>query len=275
MPSRLFTDDEEYEIGEEYLSGTSARALARKYGTGHRVICEGLARQGIEQRSPSERNRLYQVNHNAFDKIDCEEKAYWYGFLFADGCVSRNKTLSIELSPRDRNHLYKLKEFLMCESPIKNSESSMGYPTIRFNTTSRRLAARLMELGITKGRRNSDIWTYECPERLWNHWMRGYFDGDGTSGKRPSLGFMGRYDLLQIIRRVLYVEADRNPHLKIMKHTTSRIYYLIYSGRYNARAVAEYLYRDATIWLERKRERIDVWPDRKERMRNSVTGRYE
>ena len=31
--------------------------------------------------------RKYNVNDNYFNKIDNEEKAYWLGFLLADGCI--------------------------------------------------------------------------------------------------------------------------------------------------------------------------------------------
>lgn len=33
--------------------------------------------------------RPYAVNQDYFATIDTEEKAYWLGFIAADGCVSR------------------------------------------------------------------------------------------------------------------------------------------------------------------------------------------
>lgn len=32
----------------------------------------------------------YSLNEHYFDNIDCDEKAYWLGFLFADGAISNN-----------------------------------------------------------------------------------------------------------------------------------------------------------------------------------------
>lgn len=31
-----------------------------------------------------------QFNEYVFDNIDTEEKAYWLGFIYADGCISDN-----------------------------------------------------------------------------------------------------------------------------------------------------------------------------------------
>lgn len=43
---------------------------------------------------------------NQFKKIDTEEKAYWLGFLYADGCVgSKEAKIELGLAEKDFNHL--------------------------------------------------------------------------------------------------------------------------------------------------------------------------
>ena len=32
--------------------------------------------------------RKYNVNHDFFESINTEERAYWLGFISADGCIS-------------------------------------------------------------------------------------------------------------------------------------------------------------------------------------------
>ena len=55
---------------------------------------------------------MYKYNENFFEKIDSPRKAYWLGFLYADGCIldqRKSKILEITLSKNDKNHLQKLK----------------------------------------------------------------------------------------------------------------------------------------------------------------------
>ena len=42
-------------------------------------------------------NKKYTVNENYFENIDNEEKAYWLGFLYADGYVRMKDGRSGEL----------------------------------------------------------------------------------------------------------------------------------------------------------------------------------
>lgn len=54
----------------------------------------------------------YTCDYNYFDKIDSEEKAYWLGFIFADGYISVNENsnsgcVGIDLCLSDIDHLKK------------------------------------------------------------------------------------------------------------------------------------------------------------------------
>ena len=51
------------------------------------------------------------MNENIFQQIDSNNKAYWLGFLAADGSVKGNE-LSIGLSSKDRGHLAKFLTFI-------------------------------------------------------------------------------------------------------------------------------------------------------------------
>lgn len=45
-----------------------------------------------------------------FKTIDTEEKAYWLGFLYADGSVSKDlKAVTLELNIKDIDHIRKFK----------------------------------------------------------------------------------------------------------------------------------------------------------------------
>ena len=60
-------------------------------------------------------NHLYKANYRTFKIIDSAEKAYWLGFIAADGCVyvrEKNATVWLQIKAEDRKHLEKFKEFM-------------------------------------------------------------------------------------------------------------------------------------------------------------------
>ena len=64
--------------------------------------------------------RVYDFNDNYFEIIDSEEKAYWLGFLLADGCVSttHGNRVILQISSKDEEHLKKFKASVCCKKPI-------------------------------------------------------------------------------------------------------------------------------------------------------------
>ena len=51
---------------------------------------------------------MIEYHRHIFDQIDTQEKAYWLGFILADGYLNTNKhMLRIKLGDKDKHHLEK------------------------------------------------------------------------------------------------------------------------------------------------------------------------
>ena len=96
------------------------------------MSCSKTAKElGIDQQSMNNRLRKKfnlnvlpdgkkQINSHYFDVIDSEEKAYWLGFLYADGNISsEGNRLEVRLSIKDIKHLEKFRKFLNLETEFR------------------------------------------------------------------------------------------------------------------------------------------------------------
>lgn len=275
MPARRFTDEEEIEIGKIYRSGISAREIARTYGLSHHIaVTSALRRTTTRIRPNTEANRLYTINHKAFDEFT-EQSVYWWGFIYADGAISRHKSLSIGLKETDIDHMIALSRFLKSNAPVKIRETNLKpHKAAYLYVTSQHMGTRLEELGIIAKRPAFDRILKYLPKELTHHWLRGLFDGDGSvraeiEHNAPGLGFCGKRPLMEFIRTYLAEHAGTNPKLKIYQHQTG-LCYLRYCGRRQSVRIADVLYEDATIWLKRKHDVIESWPKPQIRERNSL-----
>jgi hypothetical protein len=259
MAPRNFTDSEEAQIAAIYQSGISARAIARAYGFRfHISIVDALRRQGVTQRPAPERNRLYALDAHAFDVIDNEVAAYWWGFLYADGYVGR-RTLTIHLKASDGPCLSSLSILLKSSAPLRTYQT-MNCHNCHIEFTDRHLTARLRDLGIITHRPHSErVWNNLPPEMI-HHWVRGFFDGDGSARKAPGMVFCGKPELLSWLRAEFAGQTGTNPALAITKHRTANLSYLYISGIHQALKIARYMYHDATLYLPRKKAVVDGWP---------------
>lgn len=201
------------------------------------------------------RTCIYSFNHDIFKVIDTEEKAYWLGFLYADGCIRNDKGLDLCLAAKDKNHLEKFKNFMESNKNIKFRKSSNSY---RLSIDSIELVQDLIRLGCFQNK--SLILDFptnkQVPEHLIHHFMRGYFDGDGCIyfGKDKSLRFilvgtnmfLNKYEeyILKILNR-------NNPNKRSYTGSAEELHY---GGNKQVKKIFNFLYKDATIYLERKFE---------------------
>lgn len=63
------------------------------------------------------RKRIYKINESYFEKINSQEKAYWLGFIYADGHVTE-QSINISLQVKDINHLQKFLVSINSSHPI-------------------------------------------------------------------------------------------------------------------------------------------------------------
>lgn len=110
-----------YEEAEKlFLEGKTYIAIAKELGVGKKSVSHWIRKAGHKTDPKNVRNtkplRTYSLDENVFEVVDTEEKAYWLGFLYADGYVSDAKNdIEIGLAEKDAAHLEKAKLFFNTE----------------------------------------------------------------------------------------------------------------------------------------------------------------
>lgn len=174
-------------IIEKYKNGATLNSLGEQYGISGFLVKKILLKNGIQVRRKGQIRPIskHSVNDNYFEKIDTPEKAYWLGFLAADGSVSKDGCkLTLLLKNTDRKSIENFREAI--SSTHKISDASMfdkrtqkTYHRSSIQVSSRNFVDKLVSMGITNNK------SFTCgmpmiPEHLFSHFLRGLFDGDGS-----------------------------------------------------------------------------------------------
>ena len=249
-------------IIDEYLNTPelerSLTKLQRKYGIRRQTIAEELRKRGHEVINYQNRLRL---NENVFDVINTEEKAYWLGFMFADGNISsEGHRLEMNLGIKDVDHMEKFRKFLNLETEIKIAKQyGKGEMQCRLSARNKNIWNQLNNKGCT----SKKSLTLQFPDQsifestlLIYDFIRGYCDGDGYLGAykkdgkmKTDISFIGTKSFLIDLEKFLGISGYiRN---KSYGDKTNQAFELKYSGT-KARKVARLLYENSNIYLDRK-----------------------
>lgn len=125
--------------------------------------------------------RKYDLNENFFNELN-EKSAYWLGFLYADGYVrikdSKSGELKLKLKETDKEHIEKFLNDIASNKPIKcGIDGKSKFCSV--SLYSNKLVKKLIELGCDNNK-TQKIRLPKINEDLMNHFIRGYFDGDGS-----------------------------------------------------------------------------------------------
>lgn len=255
MRKIVFDETTQQKILELYSQGIGYKKIGEALNISKDATLRFLKEKGLHR--PFKSPRTYKVNESYFKKIDSSEKAYWLGFLYADGNVSGN-CLKIRIK-KDNDNLELLNFFkrsLDSEAKIKEGEQdSWGTITqyYQIEINSKAIVDDLKEKGCVPNK--SLILKFPTPSQvpnkfLWD-FLRGYFDGDGsiTCGSQYMISFVGTKEVLEGIKGFLGLRVKPS---KDKRHPDKNIYILEFGGNLQVLAFGEKLYKNASIFLRRK-----------------------
>ena len=261
-----YSDEIIYEMYKLYLSGLSTLKIGEKFKVSPSTVSRLFTRMGLEMRSNSLNSRRYKVNHDFFDEINTEEKAYWLGFIYADGYITVREgrlMFGVSLSSKDRNHLVLLINCLESDYKIKEYKVSSGYKVgvkySRLIISSEKLCNDLIKHGVFKQKTNI-LLPPKIKRELIRHFIRGYIDGDGSIYKTANdygydwhLNIVGTNELLTFIIEYFFDEKLVQRKTKLEKRKKHhKISYIRYGGNIQTKRILDNIYQDANLFLERK-----------------------
>lgn len=268
---RILSEETRQRLATRYDSGEMTISLVKEYGVSHQSIVRYVREQGVSTRKPGQSPHRYVCNETFFHSIDNEAKAYWLGFIAADGCVTDNGRLIIGLSPKDRHHLEQLKAALESTHQVvdrKVDEATGKALASTLEIWSPSMVQDLKLVGIHP-RKTDSLEFANLQPLLMPHYIRGLIDGDGGFYSyvyyysdrigpltQQSVSITSHRTFLRDLQS-WFEDILRVKHVKLIDVTKSGQYCILkYSNLRDVLAVANYLYEGATVFLPRKRDTV-------------------
>ena len=251
MKKTVFTNEQVKDILQSYSNGKSIYYISNKYKVTHKVIDRVLREKEVIKRDG---RKVHFFNETIFNNIDSPEKAYWLGFILADGYVNEERGfLRIKLQEADKHHLYKFIKFIggdkgMIKSEIHNITGNKQYYA---EVNSRKFIDSLISHNIRQAKSSKEK-VANVPFDYRRDYIRGLFDGDGHIEEKK-IDLVGSQEVLKYVQNYLKETCDININ-KILEHCNTKRIYIIF----NRNKVLKHLYYDGCISLDRKSKTVEL-----------------
>lgn len=196
--------------------------------------------------------------------------AYMLGFIAADGCVSKKPnrpnswSVTIGLNSKDHHILESFNQMISSNRPIQiiNSENKNQQSCLHINST--KIAQDLMRLHIHPRKSWTAEWPEDYPQEFIHHYVRGFFDGDGSIHliKHPSqtskyigVNFCGPEKYLLGLKAALETVIGKSyGYMRPIKVKGGTYYQLVYSGAATVKKMMDWMYQGSTSETRLKRK---------------------
>jgi intein-encoded DNA endonuclease-like protein len=246
----------------EYVSGETSmeriQQILHKYNISYASLFNSIKRYNLEYNKTYGRRVFF--NEDYFANINSEDKAYWLGFIFADGNVKKTSSkcdkvnrLTIGISIKDQQHLEKFKSTIGHTGELYIEHHKKSYsttPICYLHCNSIKMCEDLAKLNCLPSKTGYSNLP-NIPQELLRHFIRGYFDGDGSIS--PYIfQITSNENILNQINNIIS-SALNVPLGKIRFYQrTNKAVDLRYIGKDLMPTIFHYLYDNATVFLERK-----------------------
>lgn len=260
---QLLSEEEKQNIIIDYQNNISLRELEKKYHHTRSNLSKWLETIGIKT-TKGNHYRKYFHQEDFFETIDTEEKAYWLGFMFADGYIINNENkygedqFGLSVAADSADVIEKFKISLKATNPIRydTSGKKLGKQVLhKLVLTSQKTVNDLIDKGCYKNKTLILEPPKHIPNDLIRHFLRGFFDGDGSLTRHQrknsthiqfTVDFTTTKPVAEWIKSILGYGAVSKEQRR--EYT----WYWKLSGNQQVIHFYHYLYDDATIWMDRK-----------------------
>ena len=234
----------------------------------------------IEEKCPltlSNNKAKYLTRHTFFDNIDTEIQAYLLGFYAADGNMhTETNKFNITVTQQDIEIVEFYKQYISPDRPIRTLKGSeyeifgvkgISKDSVVFTVNSEHLIESLKKLGIGDRKTYVDFGLPSISSNLIQHFIRGYFDGDGTfclGLQKPNIGRRINYSLKytfylvsktkKILEDIQNFFQENNIKTKIETNVRHEkiTYRLVSYSKNECVKIYNLLYSDSNLYLSRK-----------------------
>ncbi len=220
------------------------------------------------------RQNTLRVRPDLFSSIETEEDAYWLGFIYADGYISDKGKFEMSLKYDDYDHLIKFAKYCKFdESKIVRKQKAFctnclhketrNYYRCRMAFATLPIIDNFKKVGIIP--RKSLILTYPTflKDELHRHFIRGYFDGDGTISNQINKShirssIIGTKEFITSLGNQVNIDYRIN---KKDKRVSGNTYTLSFNNN-ESFVFLKYMYDNSSIFLNRKKEKYFLAVDK-------------
>ncbi len=259
----IWSEEQIQHIIQLYQSGVGTGQIGKKFeNVSSNTIRNQLRKNNIPIRTVAEQQRFnFPRDSFFFNKIDSKEKAYWLGFLYADGNISaKENRITLNLQAQDEDALIKFRNALKAKNQLIDSQKIMNnkiHYMKMFAIKDKQLKTDLIALGcVPKKSLILEFPKDKIEQKYYLSFIRGYFDGDGsihyttnkkTNYKNYRISFLGTKNLINEIKSILKVD-----YLATQKN--NNYYVLQINGNKQLNNILSEIYKDSTpeIRLNRK-----------------------
>lgn len=253
---KLIKPEDQQTVLNLYALKENCPAIARKFGTNKTTVRKFLKSRGVIIRDQSECQTKHQLDHGFFHEINNARKAYWFGMFTADGCSAGKSFINLSLKMEDKAAIYQFHQDIGSTHKVREDVGE-NPPMCCLSFRSQRMVKDLDVYGIRAHKASTIRWPNLSPV-LYQHYLRGLIDGDGTfyvskASNQLGLGIICNWDFAVDCQKFLMGHFGFGK-TEIEKSKTTDQFNVRYSGNHQLFPLVNYIYQDTGLYLARKRD---------------------
>lgn len=273
---KKFSEEIINEILQKYDNGQSITSLNKEYHTTkvRDLLIENNRQVPESRKGIGGRKRQCTLNENYFQELDSKDKAYFLGFIYADGFItkpSRGQNI-LGLTLAEIEPIDKFKKYIQTNKKVGYYKKTSSYSNKSYEyklaLNSDKLVSDIEKLGVIE-RKTLTLTFPNLREDLIPHFIRGYFDGDGSVflhkdsreeysyNEYLGINICGTKEfLIALTKHLPFLEEGQCIYKEERKETNC--WNLKMASNIRSLELYHYMYKDCNdLYLSRKREKFE------------------